>query len=157
MNNLKYTVWIACCRHARAADRVDGSLDSIRVDSEFSFSNSILRDLKVERNLSRKPRALQATPDHKGWLMRPRAKSGLSALNSITACVCPWPCLDAWVDLWRHRHSSVLYSWPRWKQWSIKINYLYVLTCPLGQKFHTDSKHDLKKFHTITEGYNFFD
>ena len=39
---------------------------------------------------------------------------------------------------------------------AIKINYLYVLTSPLGRKFHADSKHDLKKFHTILEGPKFF-
>jgi hypothetical protein len=36
-----------------------------------------------------------------------------------------------------------------------KINYLYVLKGPLGQKIHTDFKNDLKKFHTILEGQIF--
>ena len=41
------------------------------------------------------------------------------------------------------------------KQLNLKINYLYVLISPLERKFHADSKNDLKKFHTITEGHNF--
>ena len=41
--------------------------------------------------------------------------------------------------------DSVLCSWFREKQVSIKINYLYVRTIPLEQKFHADSKYDLKK------------
>jgi hypothetical protein len=45
--------------------------------------------------------------------------------------------------------SLLLYSWPRGKQWSIKINYLYVLTDPLKRKFHAYFKNDLKEFYII--------
>ena len=43
-----------------------------------------------------------------------------------------------------------------------KVNYLHVLTGPLRQKFHADSKNDLKKFHTpydtyVVLGLKFFD
>ena len=37
----------------------------------------------------------------------------------------------------------------------LKIHYFYVLKSLLGQKFHTNFKNDLKKFHTIPEGHNF--
>jgi hypothetical protein len=38
---------------------------------------------------------------------------------------------------------------------SFNIHRFHVLTGPLGQKFHADTKNDLKKFHTISEGLNF--
>ena len=42
------------------------------------------------------------------------------------------------------------------KEIFIKIHYFYVLTSPLGRKFHKDSKKTgLKKFHTISEGSKF--
>ena len=39
----------------------------------------------------------------------------------------------------------------------LKIHSFHVLTKPLGRKFHTYSKNDLKKFYTISEGYELFD
>ena len=36
-----------------------------------------------------------------------------------------------------------------------KINYLYILSSPLENKFYTDCKYDIKTFHTIKERVNF--
>ena len=36
-----------------------------------------------------------------------------------------------------------------------KINYLYILSSPLVNKFYTDRKNNIKTFHTIKERVNF--
>jgi hypothetical protein len=47
----------------------------------------------------------------------------------------------------------ILYSWPRGNQRSIKANYLYGLTSPLGQKFHADSKMVSKSSNDIRKAF----